>query len=121
MRAVAVLTQADLKQTTHARLVFNDENIRHSQFVFIIPDSACGTVTAGNSTRKHAPCPGSLTSLSDPPCASTSLETIANPSPTPDFLVVTKGLKICSFISAGTPGPLSSISTTMPRASAVSS
>src|SRR4030081_3612859 len=107
---MAVLAQTDLKQPAHPRFVFNDKNVRHFQD-FCVLASACKTA-AGNSTRKQAPCPGTLTSLSDPPWASTILETIASPSPTPDFFVVTNGLKICSFNSGGIPGPLSSISTT---------
>ena len=37
------------------------------------------------------------------------------PRPTPSFLEVKKGLKICSRISGGTPGPVSSMSRLISR------
>src|SRR2546425_1858643 len=63
--------------------------------------------SAGRNTSKHAPLPGSLVTRIRPLWSSTIFETIESPRPTPPFLVVKKGLKICSVISGGIPGPVS--------------
>src|SRR5207253_784196 len=59
------------------------------------------------------PCPGWLSTVTDPPCSSTIRLTIASPSPVPwcrrliELSPWTKGAKMCSWSSAGIPGPWS--------------
>src|SRR5207249_10005435 len=79
------------------------------------PSHSADPDSTGKNTRKHAPLPGSLETRIQPWCWSTIFETIESPSPTPSFLVVKKGLKICSPSPSVTPGPVSWKSISTPR------
>ena len=71
--------------------------------------SVCSAGAAGNSREKTAPFPGSLVTLTSPPCSRTMPSTIASPRPvpTPAGLVVKNGSKIREAIAGGMPGPSS--------------
>jgi hypothetical protein len=60
---------------------------------------------AGSASSKMDPSDSDLTSVNWPPAASTKLEEIASPNPTPSGFVVKNGSKMRSLVSVEIPGP----------------
>ena len=97
----------DLQRAPHAAVVVDDEHSLHA-----------ATSATGSLTSKTVPRPGSLRSETLPRCALTTRSTKASPRPVPSSRPVTKGRKMRSRISRGTPGPSSATSKpTVPAAS----
>mmetsp|Transcript_37273 Transcript_37273/g.83505 ORF Transcript_37273/g.83505 Transcript_37273/m.83505 type:complete len:287 (-) Transcript_37273:1305-2165(-) len=82
-----------------------------------IAGDATSVLLKGKNTEKFDPFPGADCTFTSPPCNSTTSRTIVNPKPNPRCPVasmLTKALKMVSYLSSATPDPESSTTIVTP-------